>query len=105
MQLLRCWGHIDGYGTLQKVKYPIQLKPGVYNEVALRRYDFVLDALSKVHAVRICLVSREHCALLGWQIGQLPQAAADLYYWHVQAGIRIILSMTNFWHNLGGIQW
>ena len=47
-QLLRCWGHINGFGTKQKTKYPIQPRLGVYSEDALRRYDFVLDQLSKV---------------------------------------------------------
>ena len=51
-QLLRCWGHINGFGTKQKTKYPIQPRLGVYSEEALRRYDFVLDQLSKV---RCCL--------------------------------------------------
>ncbi len=48
MQLLRAWGHIDGYGTIQTVQFPMQPSIGVFSEAALRRYDFVLDALSRV---------------------------------------------------------
>lgn len=44
MQLLRAWGH----GTIQTVQFPMQPSIGVFSEAALRRYDFVVDALSRV---------------------------------------------------------
>ena len=47
-QLLRTFGHNDGYGTTMPVQNPIQPKVGVFNEVALQRYDFVLNALAQV---------------------------------------------------------
>lgn len=55
--MLRTFGHIDGMagGTIDGipvvVKHPIQLRPGVFSEAALRRYDFVMDALAKVHPI------------------------------------------------------
>ena len=60
-QVLRCFGHIDGRGSKATipVKYPIQLKPGVFSEVALQRYDFVMDALAKVCSLMKC--GREQC--------------------------------------------
>ena len=49
-QVLRIFGHNDGYGTTMPVKNPIQPKPGVFNETALQRFDFVMNALSEVRA-------------------------------------------------------
>ena len=48
LQVIRTFGHNDGYGTTMPVKNPIQPTPGVFNEAALKRYDFVMDALAKV---------------------------------------------------------
>lgn len=68
VRLLRAFGHIDGEGTTVPVKTPIQPIPGVFNETALQRYDFVMDALAK-------------------------------------AGIRVIITLTNYWPEFGGVDW
>ena len=47
-QVLRVFGHNDGYGTTMPVQNPIQPRPGVFSEVALRRFDFVMNALAEV---------------------------------------------------------
>ena len=48
VQVLRVFGHNDGYGTTMPVQNPIQPKPGVFNEAALKRFDFVMNALAEV---------------------------------------------------------
>lgn len=48
MQVFRTFGHNDGYGTTMPVKTPIQPRVGQFSEDALRRYDYVMDALAKV---------------------------------------------------------
>ena len=50
LQVLRVFGHNDGYGTTMPVKNPIQPRPGVFNETALQRFDFVMNALAEVRA-------------------------------------------------------
>ena len=47
-QVLRTFGHNDGYGTTMPVSTPIQPTVGVFSEAALQRYDFVMDAFAKV---------------------------------------------------------
>ncbi len=48
MRVIRIYGHSDGYGTSLKTKNPIQPRLGVFSETALQRYDFFVDAASKV---------------------------------------------------------
>ena len=48
MQVMRVFGHNDGFGTTMLVKFPIQPKIGVFNEKALQRHDLVLNALAEV---------------------------------------------------------
>ena len=55
-QVLRTFGHIDGYGTIIPVTNPIQPTVGVFNETALMRYDFVMDALAQVGAPRVLVL-------------------------------------------------
>lgn len=73
-QVLRTFGHTDGTyggeidGIPVIVKVPIQPKPGVFSEAALRRYDFVMDALAKVcprikYAAPIALALMTYCHL------------------------------------------
>lgn len=50
VRVMRTFGHNDGYGTTMPVQNPIQPRVGVFSEAALRRYDFVMDALSKVRS-------------------------------------------------------
>lgn len=47
---MRTFGHNDGYGSTMPVQNPIQPRVGVFSEAALRRYDYVMDALSKVRS-------------------------------------------------------
>ena len=58
-QVLRTFGHNDGYGTTMPVQIPIQPTPGVFDEAALQRYDFVMDALAKVRP-RITCAAWQH---------------------------------------------
>ncbi len=48
IQVLRIFGHSDGYGTTMPVAYPTQPTVGTFSETALKRYDFAMDALAKV---------------------------------------------------------
>ena len=47
---LRFFGHSDGNGYPGHVftNFPMQTSPGVFSEVALQRYDFVLAQCAKV---------------------------------------------------------
>ena len=69
VQLMRAFGHNDGFGTTMPVRTPIQPVPGIFNETALRRYDFVMDALAKV-----CLQSSRPLTPQKWP---LPAALAS----------------------------
>ena len=48
------FGHNDGYGTTMPVQNPIQPTPGTFNEAALQRFDFVMNALAEVGARHWC---------------------------------------------------
>jgi hypothetical protein len=61
-QLVRCWGHINGFGTIQRTQYPIQPRLGQYNEATLQRYDLVLNELSKVCNGTRCLEQAAWCS-------------------------------------------
>ena len=49
VQVVRVFGHINGYGAGQGTPNPIQPTPGVYNETALERYDYILDQMAQVN--------------------------------------------------------
>jgi len=48
VRVIRIYGHSDGYGTSLKTNNSIQPRLGVFSETALQRYDFFVDAASKV---------------------------------------------------------
>lgn len=48
VQVLRTFGHNDGYGTTMPVRIPIQPQVGDFSEAALQRYDYVMNALAEV---------------------------------------------------------
>lgn len=48
LKVMRTFGHNDGYGTTMPVRSPIQPRVGQFSEEALKRYDYVMDALSRV---------------------------------------------------------
>ena len=47
-QVIRFFGHSDGFGTTLPILNPIQPTVGVFNEMPLTRYDFVLNACAQV---------------------------------------------------------
>lgn len=84
VRVLRTFGHNDGYGTTMPVQKPIQPRVGVFDEAALRRYDFVLDALSKA-GIRITLTMTNHWPEYGgyaWYTNQVLGGghAPELFY-------------------------
>lgn len=47
-QVMRIHAFSAGYDVRQVVPIPIQPAPFVYNETALQRFDFVIDAMAAV---------------------------------------------------------
>lgn len=84
VRVIRTFGHNDGWGTSMPVKKPIQPSVGKFDEAALRRYDYVLDALAKA-GIRITLTMTNHWPEyggFGWYTKEVlgSNAAPELFY-------------------------
>jgi len=85
IQVLRVFGHNDGYGTTMPVQNPIQPRPGLFSEVALRRFDFVMNALAEVCCALIASWMHSHsCAPVSVPVKALHFALSGHIFFAVQ---------------------
>lgn len=74
---IRIWCFGDGHGEFEDVNFrrpnPMQPKPGVFNERALRRLDFVMDAAGQAGIRVICTLTNRVKDFGGasWYVGSL----------------------------------